>query len=321
MRVHWGSAVEHRRPPPSRHRIGDALPIALGMPSEPTVTKKRLGLGAWLSIAWLVFIGLSALLAPILPIADPNESNVDIVRKGPFDGSFLGGDGNGQDVFAAVHLGRSGLADRRDRGDHPRAAHRRDPRSHRRLLQGPDRHHPHEQLRHPPGAPALVLALTLIAVLSPNSLDNPPTSFERLRALILTLGIVSIPVLARITRANTLAWSQREFVMAARAMGAKDRRIIVREVLPNVLPAMFSIALLGVAVVIVAEGGLALLGLERAATRRVVGQRSSPPARAACSRHRGSCSRRRSSSSSRCSRSTTSVTSCARGSTSAGASL
>ena len=44
--------------------------------------------------------------------------------------------------------------------------------------------------------------------------------------------------------------------MAARAQGASDRRIMVREVLPNVLPAMFSIALLGVAVVIVAEGGL-----------------------------------------------------------------
>ena len=55
-------------------------------------------------------------------------------------------------------------------------------------------------------------------------------------ALILALGIVSIPVLGRITRASTLSWSQREFVLAARAQGAKHRRIIVREVLPNVLP-------------------------------------------------------------------------------------
>ena len=75
-----------------------------------------------------------------------------------------------------------------------------------------------------------------------------------------TLGIVSIPILARITRANAMAWSQREFVMAARAQGAKDSRIIFREVLPNVLPAMFSIALLGIAVAIIAEGGLSLLG-------------------------------------------------------------
>jgi peptide/nickel transport system permease protein len=241
--------------------IADALPTALGIPSEEMPKKKRLGLGAWLSIIWLAVITLSAILAPILPIPDPNEINPDIVRRGPFDGSFLGGDGNGQDVFARciwgartslivgigailfalVIGGALGLVSGYYRGktDSFLTA------SFDILL----------------ALPALVLALTLIAVLSPNSLEDPPTSFERLRALILTLGIVSIPVLARITRANTLAWSQREFVMAARAMGAKNRRIIVREVLPNVMPAMFSIALLGVAVVIVAEGGLALLGL------------------------------------------------------------
>jgi peptide/nickel transport system permease protein len=48
--------------------------------------------------------------------------------------------------------------------------------------------------------------------------------------------------------------------MAARAQGATNFRTMVREVLPNVLPAMFSIALLGIAVVIVAEGGLAIIG-------------------------------------------------------------
>jgi len=79
--------------------------------------------------------------------------------------------------------------------------------------------------------------------------------------LIFALGVVTIPILARITRANTLQWSQREFVMAARAQGATNFRTMVREVLPNVLPAMFSIALLGIAVVIVAEGGLSILGV------------------------------------------------------------
>jgi peptide/nickel transport system permease protein len=57
-----------------------------------------------------------------------------------------------------------------------------------------------------------------------------------------------------------LSWSEREFVLAARAQGAKNRRIIWREVLPNVLPSMISIALLGVAVAIVAEGTLSILG-------------------------------------------------------------
>jgi peptide/nickel transport system permease protein len=50
-------------------------------------------------------------------------------------------------------------------------------------------------------------------------------------------------------------------VLAARAQGAKPVRIMLREVLPNVLPAMFSIALLGIAVAIVAEGTLSILGV------------------------------------------------------------
>ena len=80
-----------------------------------------------------------------------------------------------------------------------------------------------------------------------------------------------------------------------RAQGAKHRRIMVREVLPNVMPAMFSIALLGVAVVIVAEGGLAILGVGRAPPRRrpwgnIIAARPQRPADAAVS----SCSSRRS---------------------------
>jgi peptide/nickel transport system permease protein len=237
------------------------LADAIAATPELLPKKKKLGFGAWLSIAWLTIIVLSAVFAPLLPIADPNEINTDIVRKGPFDGSFLGGDGNGRDVFARciwgartslivgvgailfalIVGGTLGLVAGYYRGKLDSVL----TGSFDILL----------------ALPALVLALTLIAVLAPNDLESPPTEFERLRVLIFTLGIVSIPVLARITRANTLAWAQREFVMAARAMGAKNRRIIVREVLPNVMPAMFSIALLGIAVVIVTEGGLALLGL------------------------------------------------------------
>ena len=81
------------------------------------------------------------------------------------------------------------------------------------------------------------------------------------RSIILGLGLVSIPILGRITRANTLQWSEREFVMASKAMGAKSFRTLFREVLPNVVPAMLSIALLGVGVAIVAEGGLSLFGV------------------------------------------------------------
>ena len=67
--------------------------------------------------------------------------------------------------------------------------------------------------------------------------------------------------LARITRGVTLAFSEREFVTAAKTLGAKNSRIIRREILPNVIPPMAVFSLTVIAVVIVAEGALAFLGL------------------------------------------------------------
>jgi len=97
--------------------------------------------------------------------------------------------------------------------------------------------------------PQLVLAISIVTFLGDDVL-----------LVTFALGIVSTPVLARISRASTLSWSEREFVIAARAQGAKHGRVMIREILPNVLPAMVSIALLGIAVVIIAEAGLAIVG-------------------------------------------------------------
>jgi peptide/nickel transport system permease protein len=97
--------------------------------------------------------------------------------------------------------------------------------------------------------PALILALVITAFLGHSA-----------RTVILALSILSIAPLTRIVRANTLVYSQREFVLAAKSVGAKDRRILFREVLPNIVPAMLAFALTGLAVLIVAEGALAFLG-------------------------------------------------------------
>ena len=56
------------------------------------------------------------------------------------------------------------------------------------------------------------------------------------QTVILALAILSIPPLARIVRASTLVYSEREFVLAARSLGAKTRPHHVREILPNVVP-------------------------------------------------------------------------------------
>lgn len=98
--------------------------------------------------------------------------------------------------------------------------------------------------------PALVLLLGITFYLGP-SLPN----------LILALGFLSVPASARVARANTLSLAGREFVLAAKAMGASDLYILVREIVPNVVMPLLVFAMLLVAVLIVAEGTLSFLGL------------------------------------------------------------
>jgi len=82
-----------------------------------------------------------------------------------------------------------------------------------------------------------------------------------LGTITVALGILTAPRFARVARANTIRFAEREFVLAARAVGAKDPAIIVREILPNVLAPMMIYTLLVTGYVIVAEGGLGFLGL------------------------------------------------------------
>jgi peptide/nickel transport system permease protein len=215
-------------------------------------------------------VGL-ALLAPILPIDDPREITTEIARRGPFaeagtaPGHLLGGDFNGRDMLSRliwggrttllvatvavasgfVLGGALGLVGGYFRGKVDI------------VVSG--------LLDVFLAIPAVILALALVVILrappeasGASGASNP--GLDATTALIIAIGLVSVPVLGRITRASTLSWSEREFVLAARAQGATHRRIVIREVLPNVLPAMFSIALLGIAVAIVAEGTLANLG-------------------------------------------------------------
>lgn len=103
--------------------------------------------------------------------------------------------------------------------------------------------------------PPLILAMLLVFNFAGDDPDR------RLPAIIIALSVVATPILGRIARVSTLSWSQREFVMAAKALGARPGRIIIREVLPNVVPAMMSIALLGVGIAIVTEASLSIIGL------------------------------------------------------------
>jgi peptide/nickel transport system permease protein len=98
--------------------------------------------------------------------------------------------------------------------------------------------------------PPLVFALAVTAYLGQSILN-----------LTCILGVLGIPAFMRVARAATLSLARREFVIAAQALGATHVRILLRELLPNVILPLFAFFLLGVAVTIVVEGALSFLGL------------------------------------------------------------
>ncbi len=97
--------------------------------------------------------------------------------------------------------------------------------------------------------PALVLALGITAALQP-SLFN----------VMVAIGVVYAPLFARMARGEALSIRERDFVMAARALGCGPVRLIVRHIWPNVRAAIIVLASLRVASAIVTEAGLSFLG-------------------------------------------------------------
>jgi peptide/nickel transport system permease protein len=223
----------------------------VGLEDAPDdAVKKTLGWGFWLCITWLGGLVIVALLAPVLPIEDPTEFRVGPPNEGPSWAHWYGTDQAGRDVFARAVWGARislvvgafaisfGLVVGGTLG----------------MLAGFLRGWVDQIISFIFFAvlsfPALVLAILIV------------TSVERsLQTVSLTLGILSVAPVGRLARAQTLVFAEREFVQAARVIGAKNGRIIVKELLPNVLIPMGALALLGMGIAIVAEGGLAFLGL------------------------------------------------------------
>ena len=79
-------------------------------------------------------------------------------------------------------------------------------------------------------------------------------------SVVIIFSVLAIAPVSRIVRAQTLSLSEREYVLAARSLGARTRRVIFREITPNVVPAMMSVVFTGIAIFLAAEGGLAFIG-------------------------------------------------------------
>jgi peptide/nickel transport system permease protein len=98
--------------------------------------------------------------------------------------------------------------------------------------------------------PSLILGLILVAMLGPSMLN-----------IIIAIALTSIPPFARIARAPTIAIKEREFVLAGRALGYSDTRIVAGHILPNILPEILVMGSLWLANAIRTEASLAFVGL------------------------------------------------------------
>ena len=210
----------------------------------------RLGLLFWCALGWIALVVLAAVLAGWLPIAGPADMDILARRKGPSAQHWLGTDGFGRDVLARlIHGARIslsvgllapviGLGIGGTLG----------------LLAGYFRGRFETLVT---GSVDVVLAFP------PLILAMAVTAYagQSIMNLTLVLGFLGIPAFTRVARAATLTFSSREFVTAARALGAGHARIILRELLPNVALPVGAFFLLGVAVTIVVEGALSFLGL------------------------------------------------------------
>lgn len=100
------------------------------------------------------------------------------------------------------------------------------------------------------GFPAILSALLFTAVFGPGIVVS-----------MVAVGLAFVPAFARITRGSFLELRGREFVLAAQALGAGDRRLVLRHILPNTLAPLIVQATTSFPVAILAEAGLAYLGL------------------------------------------------------------
>ena len=239
------------------HAEGDLDVLADAAAEGPESARGRrrggvLGVAGWISVVWLVLVTGSALLAPWLPIDEPDRADFTVPPNASpgTGGHLLGTEQNGYDIFSrliwggrvslvvafgvlAIGMivgGTIGLVAGFLRG-----------KTEAILMAAVDIFL---------AFPALILLIAVVAFLGAD-----------LKNVVLAISLVSIPAFARISRATTLTFSRREFVLAAEAAGATRRRILVREILPNVVLPLLAFGLLVVAIAIVAEGSLAFLGL------------------------------------------------------------
>lgn len=228
-------------------------PLTAGRPVDAVLESeggRRTDLVFWLAMGWLVLMTLAAILKNVLPLADIDKPDAAALFGGVSRAHPMGTDSSGIDLFSQVvqgarismviglvsvltgmFLGGSiGIVAGYARG----------------VVSGVLMWFIDVLL----AFPALVFALALISFIG-----------QSLSSIMVVIAVLAVPGYARVARALTLTYANENFVTASRAMGASHSRVVVREILPNVIVPLVSFAALGAAIAIIAEGALAFLGL------------------------------------------------------------
>jgi peptide/nickel transport system permease protein len=212
---------------------------------------KRLGWVFWGSAAWVAIVILLALLAGVLPLSNPSAipSNGCLAYAQPSASHLLGCDELGRDVlsrvifgsrvslvvgFASIALalivgGAAGVVAGYIRGAFDSIAG---------ILSNVLLAYPY-----------LVLALAIVTFWGHSEFN-----------VTVVIAIVAVAPLFRVVRANTIAFSERDYVLAARALGSNRKRVLKTLIIPDVIPAGITYGLVGVALAITGEGALSYLG-------------------------------------------------------------
>jgi len=210
----------------------------------------RLNLTARIGLVVLTLFVLAALAAPLISPLDPNEQNLSRRLEGPSVQNLLGRDEFGRDILSRIIYGSRvslavgilvisisltiGVSIGTVVG----------------YLGGWVDELAMRVVDIVLAFPGILLAIALMAVLG-QSLFN----------VVLALCVTGWAPFARLARGEALSVRERQFVVAARALGASTLRVVARHILPNILSPILVKATLGIAGVIVAEAALSFLGL------------------------------------------------------------
>jgi peptide/nickel transport system permease protein len=218
--------------------------------SDDLLLRKPLGVLFWISLGFVALVVLSAVFANLLPLPNQNFQNYNAINATPSIHHLLGTDDLGRDLLSRLIFGARvslvvgfvsviiGMAIGGSLGLISA------------FLGGKT------DIALNAGSFVLLAFPAIVAVIAVVAFWG-----QTLAKITIIIGVAVIPILYRVVRASALAFVNRDFVTAARTLGASRRRIIFREILPNVVPAAVAFGLITVAGVIVLEGSLAFLGL------------------------------------------------------------